>query len=313
MDYDTNTDTNTDTHYMDDIAISCETDSHDDDEIELIICAKSTPNARPNSKRVSTRKLTRFQKLKRKKPTELPTLYWHNFYPVIPSESENALLPILFPLGKFERGSMKTQPSFRVKIIMKSCEEHGMQLEQALSLRRQHMKLFNPHVGDMNLGLGESKDISITANLFKQAVLKYLKKQQLHLEAIEQTTDNMISTPDFMLRCPVRMITHQIASEDSNFGEHGQINWIEAEMSYGASTVHCESSSSVDTVMYRARNYVKSYGPGAFIFAYGCGSKLRAQLRALGISVLDSHPLDLKKVKKHQMTWCANKDGVILP
>lgn len=312
MDYDTDTDT--DSHHLTDISISYETDSQDDEEIELIFHASSSSNARPNSKHASPQKLTRLQKLRGKKPTELSTVCWHNCYPTIPTESENALIPILFPQGKFERGSMISQPFYRVKQIMKSCEEHGMRLEQALCLRRQHMKLLNPHARDMNqLGLGKKNDISITANLFKEAVVKYLKKHGVHLETIEQATHNMLPTPECILTHPVRMITHQIANEDSNFGEHGQINWIEAEMCYGASTVHCESSSSVDNIMYRARNYVKSCGPGAFIFAYGCGNKLRAELRALGISVLDSHPLDLKKMKKHQSTWCANKNGVILP
>jgi len=283
---------------------------NDDDEIVLITHATSRLSFQPKSKR---QKLTRLQKVMRKKSTEMTTLSWYNCYPVVPLESESALLPILFPFGNVERGMMRHHPSIRVTQINESCEMHGMQLEQALSLRRQHMKLLNSKFNDVTqLGLGNSDDICEVEELFKYAVLKYIKKSGVRLKKLHKG-NIVLQVPDFLLKYPVRLITYQTMSEDSNFGEHGQVNWIEAEMCYGASTVHCETSSTIDAIISKAKNYVKRFGPGAFVFAYGCGSKLREQLRALRITVLDSHPLDLKKVKNHQRKWCADNRGSILP
>jgi len=62
--------------------------------------------------------------------SDLLSLSWQNSYPIIPVESEDALLPILFPWGKTERGMIKTQPPFRVQQIRKSCKLHG-QLKEA--------------------------------------------------------------------------------------------------------------------------------------------------------------------------------------
>jgi len=270
-----------------------DTDIESDDEIVLITHA----TRRLLSNHVGLKKQTRPEKLMRGKSTEMPTLSWRNCYPIIPVESENALLPILIPFRNYERGMMMHQPYIRVKQIYESCEMHGIQLEQALCLRRQHIKLMNPQVNDIRqLGLG-NKD----------------EKRSVPLEKLKQSDNIMQLNPNFILARPLRLVTYQTASEDSNFGEHRQVNWIEAEMCYGASTINCKTGSAVDEIMSKAKNYVKRYGPGAFVFAYGCGSKLRENLRALGISVLDSRPLDLKKVRKHQKTWCANKKGVILP
>merc|ERR1719491_1836578 len=211
---------------------------------------------------------------------------------------------------------VRNQRSGRLQRINDSCEMHGMQLEQASCLRRQHMELLNPKINDLSqLGLGNKDEIIDTEHLFARAVLKYLQKVGAPLEKLEQSDNTTQLNPDFILARPMRLVTRQNAIEDSNFGEHGQVNWIETEMRYGASTVNGETSTgiAVDEIISKVKYYVKHYGPGAVVFAYGCGSKLRESLRALRISVLDSHPLDLRKMRKKQKKWCANKKGVILP
>jgi len=253
-----------------------------------------------------------------------PSLSWQNRYPIIPVESENTLLPTLLPWGDKERGMIRNHPPFRVSDLQWSCRTNVMHLEQALSLRRHHIKLLNPLVRNMTkLGLGSNIDIRDTDNYFEIALMKYLKKSGIPFRTEEdkrrrffedsKVGNSMQLSPDFMLTNPINLTTLQPANEGSTITEHGKINWIEAKMFYGASTIPDGTSNDVGAILRTAKTYVKNYGPGAFVFAYGCGSKLRGQLKDLGISVLDSHPLNLKEMENHQRGWCANKNGAILP
>jgi len=295
----------------------------DHEEEDEIIELKTHARVTPKTKSVSHQryqffkdklKVTPRQKLKRDDESiDLLSLSWQNSYPAVPVESENALLPVLLRWEKTERGMMRDQPRIRLKEINESCSLHGIQLEQALSLRRHHMKLNNPHVDDMTqLGLGNNNDIYDSEDLFKSAVKKYLNKCHVPFEELD-LGENTAPAPDFMLTSPVRLVTYQPGNEDGSFGEHGQINWIEAKMFYGASTIPSETRNGVGAILPTVKKHVENYGPGAFVFLYGCGSELRGQLRHLGISVLDSHPLDLRKMQTHQKKWCANNKGVILP
>jgi len=256
--------------------------------------------------------------------TDLLSLSWQNSYPIIPVESENALLPVLLPWGQTERGMIKTQPPFRVQKIRKACRLHGMQLEQALSLRRHHMKLLNPQAKSMTcLGLGNNNDIRGAAQLFENATYGYLKEcgipflteedQKRRFYEKQKPGVNMPPTPDFMLTNPINLISVQAVNKDSTGTEFRQINWIEAKMFYGASTIPDGTNNAVGAILRTAKKYIENYGSGAFLFSYGCGSQLRGQLSDLGIAVLDSHPLNLEKVEEHQRRWCADKNGAILP
>eukprot|EP00555_Chaetoceros_dichaeta_P004055 CAMPEP_0198252748 /NCGR_PEP_ID=MMETSP1447-20131203/3224_1 /TAXON_ID=420782 /ORGANISM="Chaetoceros dichaeta, Strain CCMP1751" /LENGTH=176 /DNA_ID=CAMNT_0043938121 /DNA_START=789 /DNA_END=1319 /DNA_ORIENTATION=- len=173
------------------------------------------------------------------------------------------------------------------------------------------------------LGLGSNFDIRDAENQFEIALMKYLKELGIPFRTeedkrrrfIEESKpgESMQLSPDFMLTNPINLTTLQPANKESTITEQGQINWIEAKMFYGASTIPDGTNNDVGAILRTAKTYVKYYGPGAFVFAYGCGSKLRGQLRDLGISVLDSHPLNLKEMENHQRGWCANKNGLMLP
>jgi hypothetical protein len=98
--------------------------------------------------------------------------------------------------------------------------------------------------------------------------------------------------------------------------ERRTVNWIEAKMFYGASTIPHDNKSAVGCVLSTATKYVQLYGEGAFCFMYGCGDKLARELYQVGVLVLDcSDPegVDLEPVQQQQRQWCANKDGLILP
>jgi hypothetical protein len=94
------------------------------------------------------------------------------------------------------------------------------------------------------------------------------------------------------------------------------VGWVEAKMFYGASTIPQDGGSAVGCLAKTARKYVRAYGPGAMVFAYGCGDRLARELEDLGVLALDcgcSDAVDLAPVEGHQRTWCANPDGEILP
>mmetsp|Transcript_27543 Transcript_27543/g.32580 ORF Transcript_27543/g.32580 Transcript_27543/m.32580 type:complete len:378 (+) Transcript_27543:215-1348(+) len=253
-----------------------------------------------------------------------PSLSWQNRYPIIPVESENALLPTLLPWGDKERGMIKNHPPFRVSDLQWSCRTNIMHLEQALSLRRHHIKLLNPLVRNMTkLGLGSNFDIRDAENQFEIALMKYLKELGIPFRTeedkrrrfIEESKpgESMQLSPDFMLTNPINLITLQATNEESTITEQGQINWIEAKMFYGASTIPDGTSNAVGAILRTAKKYIENYGPGAFVFSYGCGIKLRGHLEDLGISVLDSNPLNMEEMENHQRGWCADKNGTILP
>lgn len=189
------------------------------------------------------------------------------------------------------------------------------------------MKLLNPRVGSMaQLGLGENGDVRAAADLFERAVEGYLRGCGVVLRTEEEQRrmfretagpgDRMPPTPDFMLPGDVDLVSLQSGDADGacvSVQRGVRINWIEAKMFYGASTVPSGTSNAVGNILPTAKKYIKNYGPGAFIFSFGYGSQLKAELEALGISVLDAHPLDLRQMQDHQKGWCANKKGQILP
>jgi hypothetical protein len=48
---------------------------------------------------------------------------------------------------------------------------------------------------------------------------------------------------------------------------------------------------------------------------YGCGEKLASMLAGEGVGVVDccGDMVDLERVYMQQRTWCANRNGTILP
>ena len=264
------------------------------------------------------------QKLINESSNDALPLSWLNSYPIIPVESEIALLSILLPYGNKERGMMKDHPPRRVEEIFDSCNIHGMKLEQALSLRRYHMMLLNPQIKSItHLGLGNTKDIRDAKYHFIRSVKHHLKECGIpFVTKKEQTTrikkseqgETMQSTPDLMLPSPVNLLTNnQPINQDLGVTEGGIINWIDCKMMYGASIAPNGTRSIGGGIPATARKYLNNYGPGAIIFLHGCGSTLSAQLRDMDIQVLDSYPLDLTQMLKQKKSWCSDRSGLLLP
>jgi len=247
------------------------------------------------------------------------TLQWQTIHPPVPIQSEERIVKTLIRWKEKERGMMRNAGD-RYKEVARKCKQVGMHLSQALSLRRQHMHHLNPNLRMTALGLGKDEDIRQSAALFESAVESYMNQCSISFlteaqqkAALPQGTKSP-PTPDFMLLEPTLLSTMTPL-------HHGQtptvnefvVHWVEAKMFYGASSIANDSESAVGRILATSEKYVNLYGTGAMVFMYGCGKELAEWLLQRGVVALDAHPLDLRRVKQHQRTWCANKSGMILP
>ena len=244
-------------------------------------------------------------------------LDWGRCHRPIPIEVEQKLLSLLMQYGKQEHGMFKNQKPHRIRRIKQACYDNGMRLDQALSLRRHHIQVFNPYKPMPRLGLGSDQNIHNAATIFEEVVSKFLSQSGIefwdeeeqrnqHKERCKQDPKvNMPPTPDFLFPSSVHILKNGIQSE---------INWIDAKMFYGASTIE-KSNNAVGSLHKKAKKYVDKFGRGAFIFYNGYGDGLEALLLEENVILLDAFasPVELRCVFEHQQTWCANNDGEILP
>ena len=259
-------------------------------------------------------------------------LEWSSPNEYVPLSEEESIVEFMFQRnGKQERGMLKDKPSFLVSKYRKAMQQRApsMTFPQVLSLRRHHIKLFNPWKDMTRLGLGQVKDINASANLFECAVEDFLTKSSIDFrteedqkKAAKEKNQILRATPDFVLPQPILLRKVQDkarkkgkSNEKKTVIEERTIHWIEAKMYYGASTIPHGSRGAVGTVLKKAKSYVDTFGEGAFLFMMGCGDKLAAELNAIGVSVLDcsGNTVSLDRVHDHQKTWCANEKGQILP
>lgn len=230
-------------------------------------------------------------------------------------ESERALLRTLLHNGERERGMMKDQADWRIQTIQKSCTRNGIDIMQALSLRRHHIKKLNMFQTMEELGLGSDKDIYSAAMKFEQTVRNYLMfhsnvlflteddQRKRHYESNLRT--KMGPTPDFLFPSPV-IVYNRFTTCDF------PIHWLEAKMFYGASTIPRDEKSAVGRILTTAEKYVDKFGPGAIVFAYGCGETLARELMARNVIALDATPLDLTIMIDDQRKWCSDSKGRVL-
>jgi len=272
--------------------------------------------------------------LPRDAAAEAPTLPWYSPESYLPLSSEEALAPLLVQLGKKERGMMRDQPPFRLPQVLAMCRRLGVSVSTALSLRRHQMKALNPRAMCMShLGLGRNEDILEAATIFEDSVEEYLRAAGVPYITEEQQRERssgpLKATPDFLLSKPVSLTFERSGrpaslanpirkskkkkNRSAQVRTIGTVGWIEAKMFYGASSIPQGENSAVGRIMQTAEKYVALYGPGAMVFSYGCGRDLALRLGALGVAALDAHPVNLERLKKQQKTWCADREGRILP
>lgn len=223
----------------------------------------------------------------------------------------------LVQAGENERGMMKDKKPGRLNHIQWHLRKApGLRLDQALSLRRHHMKLLNPYKSMPALRLGNDDDIRESAEIFETVVEVFLKVKKIDcLNEYEQKSKfpDYRLTPDFLLTTPITLKKYR--STKDQVVEKRKIHWIEAKMFYGASTIPTGTNGAVGRVLPKVNEYVQKFGEGAIVFMYGCGDRLANELSALGVTALDAsaiHGKLMEQVHEHQRTWCA-KDGIILP
>mmetsp|Transcript_36121 Transcript_36121/g.79065 ORF Transcript_36121/g.79065 Transcript_36121/m.79065 type:complete len:349 (+) Transcript_36121:30-1076(+) len=248
-----------------------------------------------------------------------PTLSWHSPHSHVQIEAEESLLPLVLKYQKRENGMFRKKPAWLIDRVQRSCSYCGMELIQALSLRRTHIKFLNKYKGMEELGLGGTDDVRAAAALFENAVEAYLsaegvpfisEEEQKRIHKSKKGAGPMPPTPDFILKEPTRL---QYTAGTKQANATPTVCWIEAKMFYGASTIPEGSQNAVGLIMPKMRKYVELYGPGVIVFSFGCGERLAQHLASIGVVALDAHPLDLSEMEEQQRTWCADDQGRILP
>jgi hypothetical protein len=161
------------------------------------------------------------------------------------------------------------------------------------------------------LNLGTFEDINASAMIFEDIVKCYLMRNRISFLTEDEQKRRFRNgtlcgpTPDFLFHTPVHL---KISKQTSS-----PVFWIEAKMFYGASTIPHGSKNAVGKILEIGRKYKDAFGPGAFVFSFGCGERMKLDLEAEGIFALDSSVLDLRRMHEHQRTWCATANGTILP
>jgi hypothetical protein len=250
-------------------------------------------------------------------------LWWLCNEAHVPIASEEVMIHVLVKRGKKERGMIKDQPPFRLAQIRKKLEQAapGLRLDQALSLRRHHIRLLNPYRSMSVLRLGDEKDIMDSAEIFERVVETFLKEKSIAFfndkEQRAKFPQNKY-TPDFLLPTPIDLKKIRQLDGDGNnrqILEERRIHWIEVKMFYGASTIPAGTKGAVGNILPKVSKYVDAFGQGAIVFMHGCGDQLAEELSAVGVTPLCGAAIPnrlMKRVWRHQRAWCA-KGGSILP
>ena len=243
--------------------------------------------------------------------------------PLVAAAAERAMLAKLLRWPN-ETGMMFSQPAFRLREVRAACRNTRMPLLQALSLRRHHIKARNPGKPDRYLRLGTSAQKLAAATVFEAVV-------QAHLDALGVAylteRDQRAAhgpwrgpgfksppTPDFVLATPLVLDAGIGGASTSGACDGALCHWIEVKHFYGAGTIPSDGKSPCGKIPSKSQQYLEYFGPGAYVFAYGCSADLAASL-APGCVVLDDAVLAprMAPLFAQLRTWCAAPGGEILP
>jgi hypothetical protein len=154
------------------------------------------------------------------KDTEQPQeLWWRCEVDPIPIATEKILVDVLLPNGEREKGMMREKPKSFLKRIKGVCQQHGVDMSTACSLRRHHIKKYNMNKTMSSLRLGPESHINAAAAIFEEVVAEFLRKEQIDFYD-EQEQRAFINkklpqgrrypvTPDFILKQPVLLRTYR--------------------------------------------------------------------------------------------------------
>jgi hypothetical protein len=255
-------------------------------------------------------------------PNKQSELWWQIKDQPVPLASEKQVLGVLLGRGAKERCMICKQPPHRLRQIQRAVKDApGLTLYQALSLRRHHIMLQNPGKRPVHLGLGPEDAIRESAEIFERVIEDCLVDQNVSFLNEAQQKENedraILLTPDFLFPESVQLRLYHVSKNGDRHPQKGKtIHWLEAKMFYGASSIPHGTPNAVGTILAKMERYVEAFGPGAIVFMQGYGDQLAKDLEAIGVTVLSGSPIPRKMIQRvwdHQMTWCANSDGRILP
>ena len=196
---------------------------------------------------------------------------------------EKTLYAYLLRPGETGRGI--DLPQERQDEIRERAKEIGMSLPQALSLRRNKIKInsYRANGGKMNsvedVGLGTEAGQMEFAQDFKGKVA-------LVLDRLEITYTRPVKGPDFILTDPIMINGHTA-------------KWIEAKCFYGCASLSSKKLG-VGRIPDIAKRYQNEYGPGCIAFGQGFHKAFEERMKdfANEVMLLDASDAALEGILK---------------
>ena len=174
---------------------------------------------------------------------------------------------------KGEWGRGRDLPKKRLQEIQEACNNNGMTLYQALSLRRTMLRSFKNGMKRVNQSkaMGSNKGQQENARLFEEALETYLSsslKGQVKGKKVFITESELLAemkegirarapTPDILFLSPVSI--------------NGRlVKWIDAKMYYASASYANHKKLPNGTLKSTAQRYNNIFGgQGAFVFGQG--------------------------------------------
>ena len=202
-----------------------------------------------------------------------------------------AMESIVLRPGEFGRG--RDLPADRLAEIDAACAQHAITRHQALSLRRQllRVKHGNQRVNQSSL-MGDAQGQQTYAHMFERAVEKYLHAHNVHFISEQQQIAEMKGglrqrgpTPDFLFLTPVIINDKKVC-------------WLDCKVFYGTRLLAPKKKLPVGKLDETASKYSACFGPGGFVFGQSFNTDLQTFLGP-SVTLLDASPLDLSEMQ----TW----------
>jgi hypothetical protein len=236
-------------------------------------------------------------------------LIWTSSCDYVPLANEEAMRTIVYRGRQQEYGMLENATSERLNEIQARCVALNMTFNQASSLRSHYLMKHNRFMNVRDkLGLLSEAVNREAAEIFEECIAAFLEAQDIpYMDENEQKRiqPQGSSTPDNLLRETVDL---KWKNDDPY-----EINWVECKMFYAASTIPLDNKSAVGRLLTTARKYVDKFGPGAIVFASGCGDEMATKLRDVGVIALDSDSISLERLEAHRILHSASLANQIPP
>jgi hypothetical protein len=225
------------------------------------------------------------------------TIDWPCDSVVASKKCESTVIQVLHRKGEWGRG--RDLPQRRLDEISRSCQEQGMTLYQALSLRRSMLRSLPGGMRRVNQSssMGSAKGQQQIATLFEEALVAFLKTVTLGQDNVFRTESQLIAesraglrangpTPDILFLKPVTI-------------NGKSVKWIDAKLFYASATFASNKKIPNGKLQTTALRYNNHFGgQGAFVFGQGFCADLATMVP--GALLLDATPFDMTAVEAFQ-------------